>query len=198
MGQRTFRDVIDIQPAEVAQKILGPHLPTLRSCIDDGFRAVAAEEAARPEFHRATTPRTRACMINDQIVHLAETRFQGTEGVSVSHNRQFLTVTIDDKFEVRFKKLDKKLRASNIPTHKQRRYSLQLRFAGMEDATRIIAGYQIDPYGQSVTPWITCPDGLSLHWSFPFPDADGQSVLHPEARPDAGPEKTPKVRPKTG
>ena len=134
-----------------------------------GFRAVADEEAAGFEFHRATTPRTRTCMINDQIVQLAETRFQGIEGVTVSHDQQFLTLAIDDKFEVRFKNLNPKLRASNIPTRKQRMYSLQLRFAGMEEYTRIIAGYQVDPYGQSITPWITCPDWLSLHWSFPIP-----------------------------
>jgi hypothetical protein len=198
MGQRTFRDFIEIHSEEVAQEVLGPHLPLLQSCIEDGFRAVAEEEAARPDFHRATTVRTRACMINDQIAHLAETRFHDITGVTISHNRQFLTLTVDEKFEVRFKKLNRKLRASNIQTRKQRCYSLQLRLTGMEEATRVVAGYQIDAYGQSVAPFVTCPNGLSLHWYFPFPDVAGQSILHPTALPDSDSDKIPKVRPKQG
>src|SRR5262249_28678520 len=139
MGQRSW-DVIDTISEDEARVVAGPYLLILRGCIEDGIRAVEARELADPDFFHVYPVGARATIVFWQIVDRAETRFQGQEGISISHNRGFLTILIKDKLEIRFKKLDRKGFSRNYPTRAQQRYRLQLRLPGMEEATRAEAG----------------------------------------------------------
>ena len=133
---RLFRGLIDLLSEDEAKVIAGPHLLRLRGCIEDGIRAVEKREAQDPEFFRVYPSGTRAALVYWQIVHLAESRFQGVGGgVSTSHNRRFLTILIDDRLEIRFKKLDPTGRSRNYPTAHQEHYQLQRRLVGMEEPT---------------------------------------------------------------
>ena len=192
---RLFRDLIDLLSEDEAKTIAGPHLLRLRGCIEDGIRAVDQREAQDPGFFRVYSSSTRAALVYWQIVHLAESRFQGVAGVSTSHNRGFLTILIDDRLEIRFKKLDRTRRSRNYPTAHQTLYQQQRRLVGMEEPTRATAGYQLNPDNTVRDILVVCPRGHRLEWSFSIPMDTSTLHQHPQTVAPASDEK-PVVRPK--
>jgi hypothetical protein len=197
MARRT-RDLIDILPEEPARELLEPHAPLIRECIDDGFQVVASKATADPEFFRPYRAGALATFVYWQIVHRVQTRFQGVDGVDISTNRGFLTILISEKLEIRFKKFNRDRRSSNYPTRHHLMYSFQLRLTGMEEPTRITAGYQLDPLGMIKDIIVTCPRGNQNEWWFSLGTPSDPTLPHPAAKPSPPDDKTPKIRPKVG
>jgi hypothetical protein len=153
-------------------------------------------EAAHPEFFHVYPAGPRATIVYWQIVHLVESRFAERPGVSVSNNRGFLTILIDDRLEIRFKKLDREMQSRNYPTEHQVRYQLQLRLAGMAEPTRATAGYQLGVDGKLRDILIVCPRGKEVEWAFSIPVGDDNLLPHSGTQTAPSEDEKPKVRPK--
>jgi hypothetical protein len=193
---RFFRDWNEVITEDEARSVTGPYLALLRSCIEDGVRKVEDREKKDPDFFHVYPSGARATITFWQIVDVAEARFRELDGVSVSHNRGFLTILINDKIELRFKKLDKRMQSRNFPTRRQVVYQLQLRLVGMDEPTRATAGYQLNLDGTLKDVLVVCPRGNRIEWSFSIP-VDGESIIaHPEVQIPPSDEDKPKVRPK--
>src|SRR5260221_1512051 len=136
--------------------VLQPFLPDLRASIIRGweqyhFQPVAQEGRA--------SRRSRASLVHDLIVDGARRLFAGRAGVRIDEGRGFLALGFGERVAVRVKKLNGAMRPSHMPTEQAHSFAHQLSLFG-EDATNLIAGYQLDPLGVTLEHIaITCPRG---------------------------------------
>lgn len=193
MRTKTF-DFIETISEDEARATLEPHLDLFRACIEDAVRSVEKREELDKEFFHVYPPGARATLVFWQVVHLAEERFHGRDGVRVTHNRGFLTILIGDKLEIRFKKLRRNKRSSNYLTPTQKNYRFQLRLKGIEEPTRATAGYRLDQQGAVRDYLIVCERGRAIRWDITLPVEASATVAGPVAEATETP--TPRIRPK--
>lgn len=144
-----------------ALAILDPFLADLRTCILRGWEQYHAQPVAQEQ--RASR-RSRASLVHDLIVETAKRLFTGRAGVRIDEARGFLALVFEDRVAVRFKKLNGAMRPSHIPTGQAQSFAYQLLLFG-EDATNLIAGYQLDVLGVNLEHIaITCPQGNGIAW----------------------------------
>src|SRR5436309_10577080 len=125
-----------------AERILAPHRVALRDCIIAGWNQW---EALPAKARAAIGSRARACVVYDFIIQAVSHRFEGRRGVQLFRSRGLWMLGIDNRLVVRFKKLRTDLRYSNYPTRQQQLFSRQLDLVGIPAATRLVAGYLLDP-----------------------------------------------------
>jgi len=143
-----------------AEAILAPFFERITECITSAIEEYKSMDAEkRSKFKK----RTRANIINDFMVFNANRELSNMSGILFSNWRGQFNVFIEDKFRLRFKKLDHRLRSSNIPTKPAQKFVNQIpeEMPGMPyPVTNIIAGYQWDNLqigSQDV--FLVCPDG---------------------------------------
>lgn len=142
------------------------------------------------------SPRSRSAIFHDHIVYHAKTVFASTAGIRSFMQRGIFTVSVSDKVDFRFKKLDRKLRASNVSTKQSQRYSLQLRLDGFEDLPRLTAGYTLDDLQLALaTMCVTLQVGRRVEYIVDL-NADSGQQLIPFPVPTTRPSTKPRVRPK--
>jgi hypothetical protein len=132
---------------EQALALLQPYLKILNQCIDDGWSAWKTHYSHRSHI---LDGRPRAAIVYAEIVNRALEVFQGLEGVKIVRHPGSLMIYIGDDITIRFKKIRKDGRCSNIKTVTQIRFLAQLQLPGMVDGTLVHAGYQLDDLQQNV------------------------------------------------
>jgi hypothetical protein len=140
---------------------LKPFLPDLRACITRGWEQYHIQPVAQ---EGRASRRSRASLVHDLIVDGARRLFAGRPGVRIDEGRGFLVLVFGERVAVRFKKLNGAMRPSHIPTEQAQSFVHQLSLFG-EDATNLIAGYQLDELGVTLEHIaITCPRGDGVAW----------------------------------
>jgi hypothetical protein len=151
---------------EQAIEILSPHLQAIEDCIKEAWKQWERFGEIAPELRKPFNAAERAMFIYRHIVENAKHKFCEIEGVQISEKRGFLSLIFDGKLVLRFKKFDRGLRSSGIPTRQYEIWKSQQMMPGFEQ-TRIIGGYRVDSLKRSLFDiHITCPIGSQNEWSF--------------------------------
>src|ERR1035438_3895342 len=162
---------------ERAQAFLQPYLAILNQCIDDGWSAWKTHY-----FHRAHVldGRPRAAIVYAEIVNRALEEFRGLEGVKVVRRPGSLMIYIGEDITIRFKKMRKDGRCSNIKTVTQIRFLAQLQLPGMVDGTLVHAGYQLDDLQQNIVrKAIVCQLNKRVLWDIELTGVLAERVTMP-------------------
>jgi hypothetical protein len=169
---------------------LEPYVRRLRECVRTAIGTFQADFG--PRLYKMALG-TQASLIRDYIVDEIKREFDGEPGVSHKTSHGLFLLNIDNRYLLRFKKFDRRLRTRNIPTQLSLDFLLQqpLSLPGMPDAaTHLNVGYKPGMTLATSTIWITRPDGGMLDWSWeitepaqpiPFPAED--SPRRPRVRP---------------
>jgi len=152
---------------------LHPYLDELSGCIRAGWVAWEDLGTREPGLRLPLGPRTRACFVYEHVVFAIRQRFTNRPGVHINERRGFLELLIGSKYLIRFKKLNKNLQSSNIPTKQQKRwFDLQLELPDMPpQAMRLVAGYRLNLAGTEIEQLaITQPVGRKIRWALDISD----------------------------
>jgi hypothetical protein len=156
---------------EEAWEIIAPHFSRLETCFHLAWKDW---KAIRESVRCNLKTRARACIIHDRATYHARHLFTEVPEVRCAEHRGFLTIHIQERAEIRLKKLDAKLRSSNILTLFQKLYGMQFPLFG-EDVftTRLTAGYQMDKMNAEMERVVvTCQDGVNVLYFFDGNDGD--------------------------
>lgn len=131
-----------------AEGRLNPHLKKLDECIQHGWDTW--KTFYQPKHH-ILDARSRAAIVFQEIVARAEQVFAGVPGVECkrTRNNSFM-IYIGDDISLRFKKLNKNGRCSNIDTKQQMLFSAQMHLVGMSPGTLVNAGYMLTDLQQDL------------------------------------------------
>jgi hypothetical protein len=175
---------------ETAEQILAPQLDLVGLCLFNAWDKLKAETALAVPVK----PRTRANLVYDYAVAEAWRLLDGREGLTLTDQRGFLLVTIDERLLLRFKKYRKGLMTSGIATGQAQLFAFQqLTLDGMPPMTNIVAGYVLDEFQREIARVaITCRVGSRLIWAIDIPRPDAGVVI-PIPAP-AQPLPSPAVR----
>ena len=133
--------------AEEAEAILQPYLDRLNECIQHGWNAWQSDYQSK---HRILGSRARAAIVYDEIVAKAMELFEGQPDTHFERTSSSFLLYFGDKLIVRFKKIRKDGRSSNVPTRQQNLFNLQIELPGMESGTIVHAGYELDQIQQDI------------------------------------------------
>lgn len=144
-----------------------------------------------------TKNQARARVISNHIAAEIKAKFTGRDGIILTEDMGFLVMVLDEKIAVRFKKLDRKLRPSNIPTKQQYDFSTQALLPGFPpEATNLTFGHKLNQTGTDFEGfWLQCPRGERNLWSIPL-DKPADQPLFTAIQPDPVEPAPPIVRPK--
>jgi hypothetical protein len=151
---------------EVAEKKLEPHATKIQGCILMGINEYQTEYS---KYHYLHSARSRASLVRDHIVEKIKQAFDGNKGVNIIDKRGLFLLSIDG-FVIRFKKLNKNFKTSNIQTQQTLRFSNQLEIEGLyKPITNLNAGYIANEFWSDFECLITCPNGNRLDWVINIP-----------------------------
>ena len=114
------------------------------------------------------SPRTRANIMSDLMIMYTRKFFEGKRGVVLRKNRGLFLLEIKGELLIRFKKLGRNQKASNIPTQQSIDfYGQQLDLPGISSrAVGLVAGYVLNGLQNGLeSKLITCPKGSYVEWS---------------------------------
>lgn len=159
-----------------AEEALRPYMAAFGDCLEAGFEAWREVGRLAPAVRVHLGTRTRANIISDHIAASVRSRFGQMRGVRVEERRGFPELVIDNRFVLRFKKLDKKGRSSNILTGVQRAWlDSQMTLPDMPpEAKRLIAGYVLDALGTQIERMlVTSPANVkAINWMLDIEHGD--------------------------
>lgn len=166
-----------------AEAILAPHTDVISECLYNAW-----DHWCSTSLRARVRPGTRASVVYDYAVAEAWRLLSGRTGVSLSEQRQFLCVTIDDALLLRLKKFRAGLVTSGIPTGQQQLFAFQqLSLDGMPAMTHIVAGYLLDDFQREIArAAITCSVGPRRIWTIDLPRPGEETVV--ELTPQPAPE----------
>jgi len=166
---------IALPTKEQAREIVEPIRKALGQALQD---AIADWPKLYEKVMHILSPRSQSSIIHDHIVHHAKRLLPPGNGIRSFKQRGIFTVAIENSADVRFKKLDDKLRSNNVRTRQSSRYSLQLRLEGFADLPRLTAGYVLDDLRMALSrAVITLQVGRVVHYHIPLIGDAGQQAL---------------------
>lgn len=200
MAMNALKEKRGVLTREEAEEVLEPHVPLLWECLQQAWEWLEKKFDEDPTMRLTVVGRTRANMVYDKFVDVAENAFTGVDGVEVSWDRSFLRLLFNGRISLRFKKLNKAMRSSNVRTNAQRTIYFQLEIDSFPPApTEVTFGYVLDAAGAKIERvCLTCPIGWSLNkWVIPVmePPADSSSLFAPSPQPEPA---TPVIMPAAG
>ncbi|MCY1018255.1 hypothetical protein [Pyxidicoccus sp. MSG2] len=155
-----------------AEAELAPHVKTMCAIVQGALEEYVRDYA---QLRHKLSARSQSSIINDLMVFLSKERFAENPEVKVVKKRGSFLVNFASGYLIKLKKLDKNLRAANIPTQAvfdfnnqtQAKEPFQAELPGMPPApTNLHVGYQL--LGIALTSskvWIVCP-GAEEGWSW--------------------------------
>jgi hypothetical protein len=151
---------------EEAEEILAPHRDLLNRCIQHGWDVWKSDYAHK---HHILQARARAAVVFDEIVDKALVEFASHPDVIMKRTASTLMLYIGKSIVLRFKKIRKNGRCSNILTRQQILFRaqeiVQLRLPEMEKGTLVHAGYQLDDLQQEIQrKSVVCQFNNSVIW----------------------------------
>ncbi len=181
---------------EEAETILLPHVERLNCCIENGWRAWKTDYAHKSHILRS---RSRAAIVYDEIVHCAIEAFANLDGVKTVRQRGSLMIFIGNCITLRFKKIRKSGRCSNIKTETQVMFLAQMQLPGMLDGTLVHAGYQLDELQQEIKrKAVVCQLDNKVLWEIQLTGEAAVFSVMPSATDPTAPRTTPRFVPKDG
>lgn len=145
-----------------AVTVLKPYLDKLRECV------VLAWDDYITQYNDLRFPhtsRTRANIIHDLMCLHAKRQFAPIKGVHIRETNGLFLVDFHGELQIRFKKLNRSMKSSNIPTQQTLHFFEQLELEGIPSATRLVIGYILDEAQTQIrTVVITCPKGQEIEW----------------------------------
>lgn len=163
-----------------AEAQLRPYLERLNKCIQGGWDAWKSDYQAK---HPILSPRARAAIVYDEIVHRAMTEFPATDHVKPVRTANSFWLYVGDMLTIRFKKIRKNGRCSNVRTQlqmcflAQAQVEAQMQLPGMPVGTLVHAGYTLDPLQQNVaSKAIVCQHLYRVLWRIDLTDTLAQAV----------------------
>jgi hypothetical protein len=189
---------------EKAEELFQPYKALLAECIQLGWDAW--HSFYKPKHHILRS-RSRATIVYDEIVSYVGQKFSGLPEVVFKSFRSSFLLYIGDSITVRFKKFNKYGRCSNIRTHQQYLFGLQMEIPGMKTGTMFQAGYVLDELQQNIVKKaIVCEFGNRVLYSIELfanvnaaiqiasipvtaPTKTGRFEVKPEAVPESEKEK---------
>jgi hypothetical protein len=172
-------DVIPPIDRDAALTILDPYLSLFGGCVRRGWDRWKTETRLPIDVLK----RSRACLVYDYIADEARRTLGNVEGLTVTEDRGFVLVNVEDRLLVRFKKFDQRLRTSGIHTQQQLAFSYQqLSIDGLGPLPQLVAGYLLDDFELEISRVaITCSFGSRIMWVIEIPPEAGTVVPLPPA-----------------
>ena len=152
---------------DAASQILKPHLPSFGDCVRRGWNRWKGETLLPMQVAK----RSRACLIYDYMADEARRTLVGVDGLTVTEDRGFVLVNVEDRLLVRFKKFDQRLRTSGIPTRQHMQFAYQqLTIDGLGPMTQLVVGYLLDEFELDISRVaVTCSLGSRIMWVIEIP-----------------------------
>jgi len=171
-----------------AEMILEPYMPKITKTIKQAVSEFKSDP--RQLFY---CNRTKACMVSDLINKYVQIELSGIDGVRFSKKYGCNYVIIKDQLTIKFKKMDKNLQTSNIPTQQVERFVCQRSLWTDNEmpppVTNIFAGYTWDSLHNDCTGiFITCPQGKTNKWYLELGLGNVAEVLPFRSSDDAEPK----------
>lgn len=193
VGRIVPNRVISKQEAEA---ILGPYRKQFRDAVEKAWAAWKGEEYAAVRYLH--TPRARANIIHDRMVHFLKSYFDSHPTVRMLSDRGRAMANIDDVFVVRFKKMDANKRSRGVPTRQYVLFNAQIDFEGIPSSlTHLEVGYVLNSLQTELDGvYITCPNVHGIEWFIDLRESDaatgtGQVIPFPKApAPDGGSDQS--------
>lgn len=158
-----------------ARTILDPYKNQLRECVTQAWEDYESQYGLVRHIH---TPRTRANIVHDHMVHHARRLFEGDAAVSMHEIKGLFLVEINGRLLVRFKKLDEDKRHHNYPTPQNLDFWGQLDLPGIPHLTRLVAGYELNNLQTDINAiYVTCPNGSCNAWHFELENEMAQAEI---------------------
>jgi hypothetical protein len=161
---------------DTADLIIRPHQDAISSCLYNAWDRWR-DDTVLPTAVRAGT---RANLVYDYAVDEAWRILNGRDGLTLTEQRGFLLVSIEEKLLLRFKKFRTGLATSGIPTGQQQLFAWQqLTLDQMPEMTKIVAGYLLDDFQRDIArAAITCSIGARRVWTIDLPRrGEGASIV---------------------
>jgi hypothetical protein len=172
-----FSSVRPILSQEAAEALLQPYVDILNRCIDDGWNAWKTDYAHKTHL---LDGRARAAIVYCEIVYQAKAAFSGLPDVKVVHTGGTLSIFIGQVITLRFKKIGKTGRCSNILTRRQILFLAQMQLPGMLDGTLIHAGYQLNELQQAIQrKAVVCQLNQRVLWQITISGEPGELAVMP-------------------
>ena len=147
-----------------ARERLAPYLGKLSECIDLGWNDFERECS---HIRHKTSPRSRACIVHDNIVNRARKLFEEEENIILYDRNGTLMLQIEEDFLLRFKKLDEDKISKGINTQERIDFLDQElpELPGICRGTNVIAGYELNRLQTDIKEiTVTCPSGKQNSW----------------------------------
>lgn len=144
---------------EQASKILEPFTERLVDTLDQAWNWVQDILDEDTERRLTFDSSLEAAMINRRFVDLSRIWLEQESGVKIQMFGRHMSVLIDGGLNLRFKKLDSKLKSGNVRTNRQDEKYNQTLF-DLNKHTEVTFGYVLTPAGNDIHGlYITCPIG---------------------------------------
>lgn len=173
--------------------VLRPLYPILEQIVREGFRSYFVKYGHVAYTHSA---RTRASIINDEIVHLAKERLPDF-GVRATSKMQRNLFDLGGACILHFKKLDSNMISSNYPTLFSLCFDRQMEFPGLPATLpRLKVGYiPTGDWTAIEAVFVTCPNGHGIDWFINLTEENLSTTTQPAAAPTPEPAPTPYAKP---
>jgi len=164
-----------VLPKQEASKLLGPHYDSIILCFKDAWKSWEKFGELAPTCKKPLDSTTRANFIWNHVKENVKKRFKKVAGAIIRERGRLFALDVNGVALLRFKKVDSKHRASNIPTDQQ--LDLQMHFRKTQsvlpgfpdEATWLTCGYKLDELETKITDCvITCFVGGILEYVIPL------------------------------
>lgn len=157
---------------------LRPYLLMIEASIRNGWSDYSSQYADVAHLHSA---RTRASLVHDHVIDRIRRATDEAGLLRLARHRGLYLLVVEGLLVVRFKKLDRRLRASRAWTA-QGMYKQEWMFADLPPVVKLQAGYQLDSTNSDLARvMLTCPDGNWVHWSVELEELSVTDLPSPEA-----------------
>ncbi len=147
--------------------------------------------------HPILSARSRAAIIYDEIVHKAAEVFANVPDVVFKRFRNSWLLYVGKDIVFRFKKLRPDGRYTNVKTHQQTLFQLQIELPEMEKGTMLQAGYVLNDLQTSlVRKIITCQFGKRILWAIDLDKQVSAPIVQMPLTPTPAPRKQERFEPK--
>lgn len=177
-----------------AEKVLAPFLGDIYGCVSDGWAAWVKLGEVAPKLRAPMRARARASFVFDHIVDSAKRRFADDPRVRCTENKGLFRLIFESGVVLRFKKFDRYLRTSGIPTRQHLQYMLQYSLdLGKFKLVHLVGGYRLTDHQMEIQDiLLTCPNGSRNLWSLEIPQKELPEIQN-ITRHD---EELPVIRPR--
>jgi len=139
---------------------IGDRLPGIRQAMDGAWEKW---QAAPAEFKLGLSRRCRSDLIHDWTVLEASGLLNDADVFDKSQLKLFV---FDQRYALRFKKLDRDLHPRNQPSAQVAAFRSQRPIYGVPAIHNLEAGYVASGDGQKIESYhLVCPNGAGVYWS---------------------------------